>query len=358
MPAKCPRHLLHRHDPRAHRSRAPLVQKRPSPGRALILPETLKVVPHQVRLHTLQVVPHQLAHLCRLLFRQVLRTLQQAPPRVLEHFPATFPLQLPCFLRTHLIELFVELLHHVKTVQNVHRARGLLRDHRHVVAPHVRTDELQPLKGTGRNRREEPSQALLRAVLGDVQQTPTLGIDLVHQRQVLVTPPVSDFIDPDRFNPLDFTVNHAPVHDPLHRPKHSVPTRPEDRPGLLPTQAFGPGGEEDSVAVRRAVLTICPGNPLDGHAAAPAVDTPHAVEEEHRNGPQRDELEPPLTQGVVLGTFATALAADRSATAVGMDVDQDFAAIVSEAGVAVNETLLLFDAVEDSPELHLVRCEA
>jgi hypothetical protein len=25
------------------------------------------------------------------------------------------------------------------------------------------------------------------------------------------------------------------------------------------------------------VLTICPGNPLDGHAAAPAVDTPHVL---------------------------------------------------------------------------------
>lgn len=42
----------------------------------------------------------------------------------------------------------------------------------------------------------------------------------------------------------------------------------------------------------------------------------------------------------------------------GLDVDQDFAAVVGETSVAVNETLLLFNAVEDSLELNLVRCEA
>ena len=67
-----------------------------------------------------------------------------------------------------------------------------------------------------------------------------------------------------------------------------------------------------------------------------------------------------MTVPFVGGTFLspTALAADRSATAVGLDVDQDFAAVVGETGVAVHETLLLFDAVEDSLELHLVRCGA
>ncbi len=95
------------------------------------------------------------------------------------------------------------------------------------------------------------------------------------------------------------------------------------------------------------MLAIGPGDPLDGHAAARAVDASHAVQQEHRNGPQWDELESPLAQRVVLVAFATALAADRSAPPVSPDVNEDFVALFSQTGVAVNETFLLSDAVED-----------
>jgi hypothetical protein len=153
-------------------------------------------------------------------------------------------------------------------------------------------------------------------------------------------------------------VNDAPADDPQHRPKHRVPTRPEDRRRLLPAQSLGPGCQENSVTVSRAVFAIGPGNPFDGHAAARAIDASHASQEEHRNGPQRDELESPLAQRILLGAFTTALTADLSAPTVGLDVDRDFAAVVGETSVAVNEALLLFNAVEDSLDFHLVRCEA
>ena len=311
-----------------------------------------------MRLHAPQVVTHQFAQLHSLLLRQVLPTLQQTPPRVLEHFPAALTLQFPGFLCPHLIELFVKLLHHVKSIQNVHRPRGLLRAHLHVVTPHVRADELQSRERAVRNRFEKSSQTLLCPVLPNVQQTPTVGINLVHQRQVLVTPAISDFIDADRFHRFDFAMNYAPADDPLHRPKHRVPTRPEDRRGLLPAQSLGPAGQKDSVTVSRAVLAIGPGDSLDGHAAARAIDASHAVQEEHRKGPQRDELESPLAQRVVLGPLRPHLLQTGRPRPMGLDVDKDFAAVVGETSVAVNETLLLFNAAEDSPELHLVRCEA
>ncbi len=106
------------------------------------------------------------------------------------------------------------------------------------------------------------------------------------------------------------------------------------------------------------MLAVSPRHPLDRHAAAPAIDTPHAVEKEHRNGPLRDELESALVQGGVLGTPVAAVAARQSAAAVGLDFNQDSATAIGEKGGLVNEALLLFDTIEDSLKLNLVRREA
>jgi len=292
-----------------------------------------------------------------LLLRPVLGKLQQNKFGVLEQMASALTLQFPRFLRTNLIDLLVELLHHVEAIQDVQHAFRLLRDHRHVIAPHVRANELQPCERSFWDHVEESSQTFLRSVLGHVQQTPTIRIDLVHQRQVLVPPAVGDFIDADRFNFPDFPMNHALMDDPLHRPKHRVPTRAEDRRGLLPTEPLGPGREKNPVTVCRAVLAIGPRHPFDGHAATRAVDAAHAVQEEHRNGPERDEFESSLAERVVPRALLAAPATDRPTAAVRMDVDQDFTAAACETWVTVDETLLLFDAVEDSLELHLVRSE-
>ena len=47
------------------------------------------------------------------------------------------------------------------------------------------------------------------------------------------------------------------------------------------------------------MLTIAPGNRLDDHATVPALDAPHAVQQEYQKAPQRDELEAPLGKMIV-----------------------------------------------------------
>jgi len=104
---------------------------------------------------------------------------------------------------------------------------------------------------------------------------------------------------------------------------------------------------------------------------------------EKRDGPKRDKHESPLDQSVVLAEFATAPAADRSAPGVGLrasgsgrrapgvglwasgsgrrapgvglHVGLDCVYVGDETRVAVHKTLLLFEGVEDSLELNLVR---
>ncbi len=140
-------------------------------------------------------------------------------------------------------------------------------------------------------------------------------------------------------------------------PDGYIPARTEDGCCLLPTEPFGPSGKEDAITVRRTMLAISPGHLLDGDTTARATNAPHTVEEEHGNRPQRDELEPSLTKRIVSWAFAAATAANRPAPAVRVDLDEDFTTVLGKTGATVDETLLLFDAVEDSLELHLVCCE-
>ena len=72
-------HLFHRLDLAAHRSATPRIKTLARPSRILVRRKSLKVLFHQVAAHTLQVVLQQFAELYRLLFAQVLRSLQQQP---------------------------------------------------------------------------------------------------------------------------------------------------------------------------------------------------------------------------------------------------------------------------------------
>ena len=122
----------------------------------------------------------------------------------------------------------------------MHRTFGLLGDHRHVLTPHVRADELQAFDGGFRDRAKETTQTFLGSVTGDVQQATAIGVDLVHQRQVFVAAAISDLIDADRFDGPDFTVRQSPADDPVDRAKDGVPTGAEDHRGFLPAESVWP----------------------------------------------------------------------------------------------------------------------
>src|SRR5690606_27751683 len=78
-------------------------------------------------------------------------------------------------------------------------------------------------------------------------------------------------------------------------------------------------------------------------------------QKEHRDGPQRYELESPLGQRVVARPLAGAPAANGPRADVGTQGNENRTAFRVPDGLVVNKALLLFDVVEDSLELHLVR---
>src|SRR3954468_9986349 len=112
-----PGDLLHRLQPRAHHPARPFVQEPPGPRRASVLPEPLELLPQEIGPYRSQVVLQELRQLHRLLVRQVLRALQEAPPRTLQDRLVAVALQSLRLLRPDLVDRLAALLPDVETGQ-------------------------------------------------------------------------------------------------------------------------------------------------------------------------------------------------------------------------------------------------
>lgn len=60
---------------------------------------------------------------------------------------------------------------------------------------------------------------------------------------------------------------------------------------VLPAHAASPSGKEPFVLSRQLALAVGPRNPFDFHATASTHHTPHGVDENHADHPQRNEIE-------------------------------------------------------------------
>jgi hypothetical protein len=60
---------------------------------------------------------------------------------------------------------------------------------------------------------------------------------------------------------------------------------------FLPGKFSRPSGQEQHVCLGEMMLAVAPGHLLDHHAAVPALDLAHAVEEENQQSPERNEFE-------------------------------------------------------------------
>ena len=72
-------HLFHRLDPGAHRSGAPEVEKLSGPGRALVLPELLKILLEQIGPDRFEVAGQEFLEFDALFFGEVLWPFENAP---------------------------------------------------------------------------------------------------------------------------------------------------------------------------------------------------------------------------------------------------------------------------------------
>src|ERR1039457_3935507 len=217
------------------------------------------------------------------------------------------------------------------------RLGTFLTDHLQVGLPHIRTDELDLRSELLSDDGEETLEGFDGAFLADPEQAGEPLVDLVDQSQVFVAFGVLDFVYTDGADRLQGAMLQAPADHILDGVADLVPGSMERFGGFLPGELTRPAGQKQHIGSGQLVLTIAPGNRLDDHATVPALDAPHAVQQEYQKAPQRDDLEAPLGKMIVTRCRLVAPRTDCRRARPRPDVHFDALLVGCEAGVLVDE---------------------
>src|SRR5207244_10248900 len=114
---------------------------------------------------------------------------------------------------------------------------------------------------------------------------------------------------------------------------HLVPGSVEGLGGFLPGELPRPASQKQHVGSGQLVLPIAPGNLLDQHTTIPAVDAPHAVQQENQKAPQRNELEAALRKMIVTRCGLVRPRADRRRALPRSHVLFDASLVAADADV-------------------------
>lgn len=305
-------HLLHRLEPGAHGSRAPLIEKQAGPTRAAVEPETLKILFEQVGPNAFEVAGQQVFKFDHLAIDQIFLTFQQAPVVFGQNRRFAIGLKFLDLLGSDLIDRLAHVAHHMEAVEDIDRIDGPLGDHRQVRLLHVAANKLQFFGPLRTKPVEEAPKNLGGAVGSDPEKPLPAGIKLVNQGDELVlgTLAPADLIGADLRDSFQVSVFKPPINGHFDRTDHAVPTGHKRTGHLLPTHPFGPLGQKPGVGGSQPVLAPRPRQLLHFDPAARAVDPPGSVEEKDQDSPQGHKLKTPLAQGIVAGSFAAATRAD------------------------------------------------
>jgi hypothetical protein len=348
------RHLLHGFDLRAHHALAPKVEKLSSPEGGDIIPEELKVLLQQVAAHRLQVVAQEIAQFDFLFGGQILRSFEQAPTGMGEDGSQPLRPQFSCLLRPNFVDGLVHMHGDVKAVQDMDSLAGLPGDDPEVGFPHIATDEEQLSRPFLAKGPEKAQQGFNGSVFPYPQQALALGVDLVDDREVLVTSLPENLIHSDRLHIRQVPMRQAPQDRPFNGSEDLLPGRAEADSDLFPGKLFSPDCQKLHVGFRQGVFPIRPRHPFDLHATPLAVDPPQGINEKHCDVPERNELKHPRRQGIVAGARTSAAGANRLTVGSRQDLDQQCQVLVGiqPDNVAVHKRLELLDPIQNSLELH------
>ncbi len=236
--------------------------------------------------------------------------------------------------------------------KEIQRIGAAFADHPQVGFPHVGANELDAFGRRFADEGEELFEAFDGAVLADPQQAGATLLDLVDQSPVLVTLGVLDLVDTDCPDRTQVAMLQPPLHHILYRLADLVPRGAERHGGFLPGQFARPMCQKHHVGLGRLVLADCPGQFVDPHAAGPAIDPPHAIQQQHRQTPDRDEFKAAQAEPVVGRARLMAARAHRLRTEAGPHVDLDAAAVRAEPCLVVDKAWKVLAMIEQADQSH------
>ncbi len=139
-------------------------------------------------------------------------------------------------------------------------------------------------------------------------------------------------------------MDDPPVDYPLNGSKNAIPTRSENARCLLPTQAFRPHGQKESIRDR---LLIVAAGPRDCQATTAAVHPPHPVDEKYGDAPKRNKFKPALARMIVGCPLFTTRSENRPGSTARPQRELGLACL-RRARLRIHKAILLFHAIENS----------
>ena len=185
---------------------APFIEELSSPRGGVVIPELPKGFLEKVGPDALKVVAQEIAEAESLLACEVLLAFEQEPARFLQDRVKSFLFHAARLVSADIVESLVHLCHDVEPVEDMEGIGALLADDLQIGFPHVGTNE-DDLRGhLVADGGEESSKGLDRSFFSDPKQARDIEIDLVNQREVLMTFGVLDLVDADGVDGTEFAV--------------------------------------------------------------------------------------------------------------------------------------------------------
>ena len=339
MVAKRTGYLLHWFDTGAHGLAAPLVEELAGPGGRTVFPELLKGFLKKVGTDGLEVVAQEIAQPEVLVGAEILAVAEQQPARLLEDRRATLAFHAAGFLGTDVVECLVHVGDDVEAVENVQRFGAVFADELQIGFPHVGADEYDFGNNVLAHGGEESLEGFDGSLFAYPEQAGDADINLVDQRQVLVTLGILDLVYSDGIDLSQSPVLEAPGDHVLDRIEDLLPGSTKRFGSFFPGHPAGPAGQEQHVGSGQRAFAIAPRDFFDDDgAAAAAIDTSHGVQQEDEESPNGDELETPLRELIVAGRGLMAPRADGGGTLARSHEDLYALVVGSESGLVVDES--------------------
>src|SRR5205809_164232 len=224
---------------------------------------------------------------------------------------------------------------------------------------HVAAHKAQSLNQLWSQRAQTPTQRGSRAPGTHPEQSPTMPVDLVDERQEAVRPfamaPVN-LVDANGADPFELAVRQAPVHAPLDRTINRFPTHPKAASGFTPGQAACPTGQKSHHRLGQRPLAFTP-RQIFHHDPVRSTDHPaRSIAEPHRNLPQRHEAPTALLHHVISRTRLEALRTAAMNSLVRLHPDFNPGRYpAAQTNALVNKSHKMLNPVEDGFNFQLHR---
>lgn len=204
-----------------------------------------------------------------------------------ENVLLTIGLELLDLAASDLVNRFVELAHDVEAIKNVQRLWCLFGDDLQVRSLHIAAEELEFGTSFRAELLEELQQRLGLAFRTAPDQPPGTGVNLIHQRQILVPFENGNLVNADLSNALKASVGKTVIDDEHNGPEDRISTGLKNSGCLLPGQSLRPTGKKDLVRNGRSFLAVGPGQSLNLDAMLRTFDSAWRVAEKGLKRPDR-----------------------------------------------------------------------